>query len=143
MNPTNLKLPPRRLDQLKAIGDKLGLSVADTVAHLIRKEIAAGTIPDTIPGILVEKVKDGVKVAIDNGEARTFPKEAAVSFAQTIRGVVDGNQPTTIGLNKGSDYAVIRRGTGYKIMVPFPGKDNSFSGDLARDFADLIERAAA
>lgn len=145
MHTNILKLPPRRIDQLKALSATLGLSVADTVAHMIRKEIAAGTIPDSLPGILVEKVDAGVKIAIDDGEARTMSREDALGFAQAIRGAIAGEPRDMLGMTTTgqTDYAVLRRGTGYKIIVPFPGRDNNFSADLARDFAALIEKTAA
>ena len=140
-----IKIPARRLEQLKAIGGELGLSVADTVAHMIRKEIAAGTIPASLPGITVEKVTGGVKVAIDDGEARVMNQTDALAFAAAIRSAIAGEPRDILGMTPGgqTDYAVLRRGVGLKIIVPFPGLDNSFSVDLARDFADLVEKAAA
>ena len=139
-NTSMIGIPPRRLDQLKAIGTALNLSVADSIGHLIRREIAAGTIPDAIPGIVIRKAKDGVQITIDDGATKTLKRDGARRLAATIRDVLDG-QPATENLDYG--FAVLRRGTGIKIAVPSPGVEHSFSPDLARDLARLVDEAAA
>lgn len=136
---TAIKLSPRRLDQLKAIGAALNLSVTEVIATMIRREIAAGTIPDMLPGIVIKKVKTGVQVTIDDAATKTLPHEGAHRLVATIREVLEGQAPT-VNLDYG--FAVLRRGSGIKIAVPFPGVEHAFSPDLARDFARLIEEAA-
>lgn len=133
-------ISPRRLDQLKAIGAALNLSLADSIGHMIRREIEAGTIPDTIPGIVIKSVKDGVRITIDDNAVKTFTSVGARSLVATIRDVIDGDGSSIVNLDYG--FSVIRRGNGVKIAVPFPGVENSFSLDLARDFAQLVEDAA-
>lgn len=136
-----LRLPPRRLAQLKTLSAVLNLSLADTIGHMLRKEIAAGVIPAIIPGIIVQRAGDKVSVAIDDHPATLYSLESAREFAETIRAVVDGTaSPDTIKV--GAWFRVQRVGIGFKIHLRMGGPEVTLSGDLARDLADLIEKAA-
>ncbi len=134
-----IRIPPRRLEQLRAIGATLGLSVADTVAHLIRKEVAAGTIPPGIPGITINKVADGVSIQIDDGPVKNLPGDAARGFAVAIRNAVEGKAGT---VNMDDGFMFMARGAGFKLAAPWPGEEHSVSRDLALEIAALIEQAA-
>lgn len=138
-SPITVRLDPRRLDQLKAIGTAMNLSNAGVIASMIREKIAAGIIPASIPGLVVKPVEGGVSIRIDENKAMTYSREAALELASTIRGVVNGSLPGTVNMNH--DFAVLRKGTGFRIQVPFVSPDNSFPADLAEDFAGLIEKA--
>ena len=140
--PITVRLDPRRLDQLKAIGTAMNLSNAGVISALIREKIAAGVIPANIPGVVIQKVADGVSVQMDDGPAKTLSAEGALELVETIRGVVAG-EPTHAGVSLKHGFAVERRGTGYYLSIPFPGSKASFPGDLALDLAELIEKAAA
>lgn len=136
-----LRLPPRRLDQLKTLSAVLNLSLADTIGHMLRKEIAAGVIPGTIPGIVVERSVEKVSVAFDDQPAVSFTLDAARLFASTIRNVVAGAaSPDTI--QAGAWFRIQRVGNGFKVHLRMGGPEALLSGDLARDLADLIEKAA-
>ncbi|MBN9450483.1 MAG: hypothetical protein J0I42_00910 [Bosea sp.] len=136
-----LRLPPRRLDQLKTLSAVLNLSLADTIGHMLRKEIAAGVIPGTIPGIVVERAGDTVSITFDDHPALVFSLDIARLFASTIRDVVAGvSGPYTI--QAGAWFSIQRIGNGFKINLRMGGPDVVLSGDLARDLADLIEKAA-
>lgn len=134
-----LRIPPRRLEQLRAIGGVLHLSVADTVAHLIRKEVAAGTIPAGIPGIVIKKVAGGVSIQIDDGPAKSFSSDAARGIVAAIRNAVAGKAGT---VNMDEGYMFMARGAGFKLAAPWPGEEHSLSRDLALEIAGLIEQAA-
>lgn len=133
-----IRIPPRRLEQLRAIGGALNLSVADAVAHLIRKEVAAGTIPAGIPGIAIKKVDDGVSIQIDDGPAKTLSNGAAWDFVAAIRSAVAGKAGT---VNMDEGYMFMARGAGFKLAAPWPGEEHSLSRDLALEIAGLIEQA--
>ncbi|WP_306225735.1 hypothetical protein [Bosea beijingensis] len=136
-----LRLPPRRLDQLKALSAVLNLSLADTIGHMLRKEIAAGVIPATIPGIVVQRVGDKVSVTFDDHPALLFSLDIARLFASTIRDVVGGvSGPHTV--QAGAWFSIQRVGNGFKINLRMGGPEVTLSGDLSRDLADLIEKAA-
>nr|WP_278526891.1 hypothetical protein [Brucella anthropi] len=141
-SPITVRLDRRRLDQLKAIGAAMSLSNAGAISAMIREKIAAGVIPDQIPGVVIQKVADGVSVQIDDGQAKTLTKEGALELAAVIRSVVAGDL-THAGISLKHGFAVERRGTGFHITVPCPGMKASFPADLALDIADHLEKAAA
>ncbi|MBP2446388.1 hypothetical protein [Rhizobium leguminosarum] len=138
--PDSLRLSPRRLEQLHAIAGALGLSVTETITHMIRREIAAGTIPAAVPGFAVKKEADGVSIQIDNGPGKTYSVEGARALAATIRGTVAG-EVGVFSVKHG--YSFIRLGRGFKLSSPMPGSEVSMTGDLAIDLAEQIEKAAA
>lgn len=150
--PITVRLQPRRLEQLKAIAAALNLSVAEAVSHMIREKIAAGVIPDTIPGIVARRLNDGVSIQIDDHAAVTVSPDIAREMAEALRTVADGNHPFASVLypdNPSVSYRVSRQGSGIKFELPCLGSSKvqpadapSFSPDLAHDLADLIEQAA-
>jgi hypothetical protein len=138
--PVTVRLDPRRLEQLKAIGSALNLSSTAVIAELIREKIAAKIIAPDIPGITVKRVEDGVLLELSPGHPRTYTAANALRLVATIRGLVTDGEPSMVSLDGG--FAVLRQGSGYKIAAPFPGPEISFPADLALDLADLIEAAA-
>lgn len=134
-----LRLPPRRLDQLKALSSALNLSLADTIGYMLRKEIAAGTIPDTIPGVVVQRVGDKVSITVDEHPEAVYSLDNARDLAATIKSVLEGAPGI---MNVLRSFGVYRRGNGIKLFLPLGGKEATLSPDLARDLADLIEKAA-
>lgn len=141
MHPNTLKLPPRRLEQLAAIANAHGLTIVDAISYMIRKEIAAGVIPPTLPGIEVDAVSDGVTITLDNGPTMTLSRDGASALAQTLRNLADRKSSGEINMDY--NFSVIRRGTGIKIAVPLTATPANFTADLARDFAELVERTLA
>ena len=134
-----VRIPPRRLEQLRGIGKVLKLSVADTIAYMIRKEIQVGTIPAQIPGIVIDKVEGGVRVQIDEGPATMLRSESARYLVQVIRDAVAGKAGI---VETNHNFGFTRRGAGYTISVPWGGEQHSMSRDLALEVADQIEQAA-
>lgn len=139
-NATTIMIPTERHHQLAAIGSALNLSMAETVARLVRSEIAAGTIPADLPGIKVERVADAVRVTIDDNTETTYSKGGAVELADAIERASSGKPMNVLDLD--ADFAVERRGNGVKVSVPFTGTARAFSRDVAADLAALIRAAA-
>ncbi|MDQ0421118.1 hypothetical protein J2045_002145 [Peteryoungia aggregata LMG 23059] len=139
--PINVRIDPRRLEQLKAIGAALNLSNAGVISELIREKIRLGLIPDDIPGITVQRQRDEVRVSISPGKEVSFSLVGARVLARTIRGVVDGTEAAHT-INMDHDFDVSRQGTGIRISIPFASGPTPFPPDLAEDFAALIEKAA-
>lgn len=138
--PVTVRLDPRRLEQLKAIGSALNLSSAAVIAQLIREKIAEKVIASDIPGVTVKRVGDGVLVELSPGHPHTYTPAVALHLAATIRDLVIEGGASFVSID--GSFAVLRQGAGYKIAAPFPGPEVSFPGDLALDLADLIEAAA-
>ncbi|WP_172125398.1 hypothetical protein [Devosia sp. 919] len=135
-----LRLDPRRLDQLKAIAAATGTTSTGVIAELIRANIAAGVIGPAIPGVTVTHTPTGVAISLNDNPRTVITHDFARRLAACIRGVVQGTEePTIFPIEQ---VAVLRQGTGFKIVVPFPGSGVAFPGDLALDLADLIEGVA-
>lgn len=141
MNANTLKLPSRRLEQLSAIADAHGLTIVDAISYMIRKEIAAGVIPATLPGIDVEEVPEGVNIKLDNGPTMSLSHDGAAALAQALRDLADRKSSGVINMDY--NFSVLRRGTGIKIAVPMTATPANFTADLARDFAELVEQTLA
>jgi hypothetical protein len=141
-NPT-LQLPTERLQQIKNIGAVLGLSIADTVGHLIRAEVARGTIPDALPGINLARKGNVVVVGLDDETISTFSLSAARSLADTVAEFTVAEKAMQKLYNLDHDFMVERKGNGIKVTIPaMNGITKAFSFDVARDFARLVKEAA-
>ena len=140
--PINVRLDPRRLEQLRAIGAVMGLSNAGVISAMIREKIAAGIIPDIIPGITIRKTENGVAIGLHSTDVHPLTDEGARALVYAIRGVVNGSTSPTL-VNMDHVFMVQKQGTGFKIAIPFGSDGVAFPSDLALDLADLIERTAA
>lgn len=148
-NPT-IQIPSERLDQIKAIGAALGTqSIADTIGHLVRAEIERGTIPDTLPGISISKAGDTVMLALDDDLPVRMTQDRAKELAQIVLDYADGTERVQKLMNMDSaaldsTYVIARQGNGIKLTIPLKdGTTKSFSRDVARDFARILDAAAA
>jgi hypothetical protein len=146
---STISLPPARAEQLKALAATLNLSVADAIGHLIRKEIAAGVIDGSIPGVTVARAGDAVTFGF-NGATLNMTANEAEHVVGEIRARAEGSelrQTLQIFLDTQAPDAglrpirIERKGTGVNIRIRDQMK--SFSPALARELADLIEATAA
>lgn len=140
-NPT-VQLPTERLEQIKAIGAALGLSIADTLGHLIRGEITKGTIADTLPGVSIQRADSGVAVAFDESKPIMLDQAGAEALAGTVMEYTGTGKLQKL-FNLDHNFIVERKGNGVKVTIPLTGGvTKSFSVDVARDFARLVGAAA-
>lgn len=148
--PVAIKLPGIRLDQLRQIAAALKLrTMSAAVTHMIRQQIAAGVIPDTIPGISVERHKDekgqvGVSIAFEDAAPTFLPVAGALKLADMLEEVV-ASRTSLVGVN--DDYAwfsVMKRGAvGVSVKIPFTaGEGYPMANDIAIDLARVIRKAA-
>lgn len=136
-----LNLPAERVEQLRAIAAARRLpTVTAAIGYLIRKEIAAGTIPADLPGISIKKNAKGVAIGFDDRTPTIYAKADAAKLARTIRDVALGEAAGLADIT--GNWIVVGRGTGVKVHVPAGSDARTFSRDLALDLADLIETAA-
>lgn len=142
-NPT-IQIPSERLDQIKAIGAALGgLSIADTIGHLVRAEIERGTIPDTIPGVEIQRTDNGVTLTLGDNPPAHLAKGSARALVEALYGHIDAKGVARAVLDQQGGYMVERRGNGLKLKVPLECEEaKTFSRDLARDLARLVNQAA-
>ena len=140
-NPT-LQLPTERLEQIKAIGSALGLSIAATLGHLIRGEIAKGTIADTLPGVSIERNEGGIVVGFDDDGRLQLDLDGAKALAALVNEYTGAGKLGKL-LNLDHNFMVERKGNGVKVTIMLTdGITKNFSFDVARDFARLVNEAA-
>lgn len=150
--PVAIKLPGIRLDQLRQIAAALKLpTMSAAVTHMIRQQIAAGVIPDTIPGISVERHEDekgqvGISIAFEDAAPTFLPVAGALKLADMLEEVV-ASRTSLVGVN--DDYAwfsvfsVVKRGAvGVSVKIPFgAGEGYPMANDIAIDLARVIRKA--
>jgi hypothetical protein len=148
----NLKLPVERMEQLRRIGETLNLSLVDVIGHLVRKEIAAGTIKPDLPGITIAGTPSGVTFGFEAARTTLTPSQA-VALAEKITSLVNGSslggamrafveaQAPNTGLRKPDPVQVDRRGISLRVTID--GITKPFALDVARDLARLLRTAAA
>lgn len=145
MSAPAIKLAPERHVQIKAIASALGLSIAETVARFINREIADGTIPAGIDGVNVLPAGDGgLMIGFDDHPPVHFSPEAVADLAATLRSFAEAGQRANILIKMDRNFKIERKGNGVKLTVPFTGKiTKSFACDLVRDLADHLEQGLA
>lgn len=149
---TVVRIPLRRHEQLKLLADKLGLSMADAVAHMLKQQVAAGVLPAGVPGIEVKSDGEAVVLRVDENQPARFSRDIAKQMAEGLRGVADFSllNAQKLGRSAGipwefrpaDNYSIARQGSGIRFGAPFGGKAVMLTPDLARDLADQIEQAA-
>lgn len=167
-----IQLPPERLEQIKAIGVALGgLSTADTIGHLVREEIARGTISEDIPGVEIDRTNEGIVITLGDNPPARLTKGAARNLAESLAGNLNMGgamkknaddiakslrddrtafikrqrelmRQQRTDIQQSLGLIVERRGNGLKIKMP-SGSEKTFSRDLARDLARLVSKAAS
>lgn len=135
-NHTVIRLPVERADQLRAIAQAHGLTLVETIERWIAQEIAAGTIPPDLPGVVIRidpKGKGGMTLReamlnLDAEEARAM----AGRLRQMARNSLKSYQAEFARLS--------RKGTGIVVTDP-EGRKFAASPAIALDLADQIDRA--
>ncbi|MCW1919962.1 hypothetical protein NX862_14470 [Rhodobacter sp. KR11] len=148
---STIKLPPVQLERLRQIADKLGVkSLSDAVGYLIRKEIDAGLIAATIPGIDVRRTDGGVTIRLEGCEAVAMKTDEAAKLVSDLRARVDGSEPRLMAYafvdHQAPDLGlslirVRRKGNGVNVRVR--ACETNLAPTIVRDLADLIEKTAA
>jgi hypothetical protein len=145
----SVNLPPARVEQLRAIAEKLNLSIADTIGYMVAKEVAAGVISASIPGVHVSHDGEAVLFGFGASEPIRLTSEETASVIRDIRARAPGSetrqalyafaegQIPDAGLRQ---IIVLRQGNGLTIRIRDEVK--SFPPALAGELANLIEAAA-
>lgn len=142
MSSPAIKLAPERHAQIVAIKSALNhQTLSETMAHFVNTEIAKGTIAPGIDGVTIASVDGGRTVAFDDQPPNFFSPERAQTLAATLREFADPSKRAERIANIGGNYTIERKGNGVKLTLPLArdGVTKSFSRDLARDLADLLQ----
>lgn len=143
-----IKLSDERGDQLEAIAKAKNTTVADLLVEYIRSEIAAKTIPDTIPGI--EVAKDGPAITIKaKGFEVSVPLNEGPTFGDVLRGAAtladdaERKKRWVEGAAALSGVRVKRTGpNSLKLVSPLTNDEYSLPLNVAADLGDHIKKAA-
>ena len=140
MSKPAIQLSPERHAQVKAIGDALGgLTYAETIGYMVNAEIAKGTIPAGIDGVVISSSDDGLTVTFNDQPPVKFSLDGAQVLASTLREFANAEKRAEKLVNVHHNFTIERKGNGVKLTVPLTGNTTkSFSRDLARDLADLL-----
>lgn len=148
MKPTTITLPGERAAQLRALADADGTTISEVIERLINSEIAAGRLPDTLPGFEVHVADRHVWLVIgDFGFPAMHPTHANTVAALLTHLADSGTDGRGNKLEFGEIvFKAARKGRG----VLIGGEDHetgrtiksSLTLGMARDLARIIRKAA-
>lgn len=146
---TSITLPVERAAQLHTLADALGVTVSEAVEHLINREIAAGTIPDELPGFEIKIAEKHVWLTMpDFGFPPLHPAHARY-VADLLCHIADhgtAGRGNVLGLADGMRLIVGRKGRGVLLIGQDDALDRtckaSMTPQMARDLARQIRKAA-
>lgn len=138
-----IKLPSERVEQLRALAKNLDMTIADCIAVFIRQQIAQGNLPDTVPGITIER--NGEHVVLNTGTfTRSMTVDLATAYAAQVRSMLDAiktpSQTNPFLTNARLDVA--RRGTSLKLIDRSTGAEKTLAPSVAEDFARVLQHSA-
>ncbi len=138
--PYMIQLPYERGEQMKAILAAKETTVVAYLSDLIRREIAAGTIPDGIPDFEIKASGDGFLLGFSDGLKERMSRENTKKLADTIYEAATADKKfseTQIDRH----FVVARAAGSVKVTIPANGITRRFNSDIAEDLARQIDRA--
>lgn len=145
--PTHISLPNERVEQLRLIAKAKNKTIVEIIADYVRSEIAAGTIPGTVPGIDVRKT--GPEITITGRDfSVSLPAEEGPTLADLLKqsgsatADPERKERWIASLATLSGVKVKRAGNGVKLVSPITGREFPLNLDIAADLADEISRTA-
>lgn len=138
-----IKLPTERVEQLRLLAKNLNITIADCIAVFIREQIEKGNLPDTVPGITIER--NGDSVMLDTGAfRRDMAAGLAQAYAKQVHGMLDAiktpSRTNPFLTRAGLDVA--RRGTSLKLIDRSTGAEKTLAPSVALDFARVLQQAS-
>ncbi|MBL0406555.1 hypothetical protein JKG68_21590 [Microvirga aerilata] len=150
MKSTTIMLPGARVAQLRALAEADGTTISEVIDRLINAEIAAGRLPDRLPGFDVVPTAGRVFLSM---QTFTFPAMSPAQ-ARKIADILDefgtdkeGGKKATFG--KGDDeisFKIARKGRGIIIAGDDVQTGRTMKATvtpgMARDLARIIRTEA-
>jgi hypothetical protein len=144
MTSTILKIPTEYHAMLERLSEIEGSTMSDVIANFLRQAIAAGRLPDQLPGWRVEHLPDGsVRFCVEEIDLDVkLSAETAEALARDLEEYARPGSGRAALLNLDTNFVIERRGTGMTIRhVDLPGDvKKSFSRSVAIDVARLLRR---
>ncbi|PZX26355.1 hypothetical protein LY44_01049 [Rhodobacter capsulatus] len=142
-----IRLPSERIEQLRQIAEARHTTIAEVIARFVRSEIAAGTIPATVPGVVVQRT--GAEIIITaNGFDAAVPMDQGPTLADVLKGAAtlsvdpERKKQWLEGLAALSGIQVKRAGNGLKLVSGLTKREFPLALDVAVDLGEAIARAA-
>jgi hypothetical protein len=134
-----LHIPPERAEQLRLISIALGgFTISETLGHLIRGEVAKGTIAATVPGYDIKREGERVSIRTAAWEKELTTKDA-LRLVAAVRGILTpGNAFLPV-----AGLSVRRLGHGIKLRDSDNGAEQIIAVSLGDELATAIEAVAA
>ena len=149
MKPTTITLPGERAAQLRTLADAYGTTISELIERMINNEIAAGRLPDQLPGFEIVPAVGHVFVTV---QGFSFP---ALNVRQA-RQIADLLEEISTAKDAGGKKALFeneielkawRKGRGIRIDGDDPQTGRSVKASLtpgmAKDLARIIRNEAA
>ena len=108
---------------------------------LIAQAIAAGLIPDEVPGFAISRKGQKVRLEAEGAFAAAMSVADAVSLAEQLEGDVAKPAGGTFNLDAG--FITTRRGGAIKLRHIETSEERTLTPSVARDLARLLRMVAA
>jgi len=144
-NVTTIAIPPERRDQLRALSEANGCTIADTIERLINRAITEGELPDTLPGYSIETLTSdqfvvrlkGYQYPIMNGSQVRF----MAGMFEDMANVAAGTQTDEGFVTSPMSFLVLRRvGTGIAMACSHAYDDAGVIATMTKGIARDISR---
>lgn len=152
MKPTTITIPGERAEQLRYLAAQHNVPISELIEWFIGDQIAAGHLPDELPGFEVESIDGLVVITVHNEPFAAFGRPDARNFANALELFASGNEGKMMTFRANhpalteTTWHVARKGRGVKIAANC--EDGSKVGasmtlGMAHDLARIIRKAAA
>ncbi len=148
---STIMLPEARIAQLRALADANGVTLTETIERLINNEIAAGRLPDTLPGFEVTPAVRRVYLTVDDFTFPAMTVRQARQIADLLTDITHDQDGHRQGFKFGPGaeavvFGVARRGRGIVIGGDDPQTGRSVKAtvtpSMARDLSRIIRTEA-
>lgn len=150
----NIKIPTPLHAQLKALAAKRGTTMVEVIHATVRQAIAAGELPDEVPGLKVRLELDldtedhgpFVIISTAKGDMPRMTRDDAETVARYLAETEPGADIEGQRMNHGDHWRVRFVGTSVKLSGKAHDAEESVEATLtvafARDFARQVLRVA-
>jgi hypothetical protein len=140
---SSILLPTARVEQLKALAEKRGLSLSAIFDDILRNAIVRGELPDTLPGFEVVSKDEHVWLVIGDFGLAPMPWAAAFAVATTLETLsgpdrkLGGRKFTLAG---GFSLSIARAGRGIVIAADESETGGSVRTSITPGMAEDLSR---
>lgn len=136
----HVHLHPDRYTQLEHYAASLGITMAEAVAVMLNHEIEAGRLGQGLPGIVVQRGDDLVKLSIEPVFTQTVSIGNAARIAEFLEHAAKPGLKKVVADHE-TGLVFTRQGRGVIVSDPAGVNSRSFTPSLVRDLARLIRNA--